>query len=257
MKSIWTGSLGFGLVNIPIKLMSAVQDSKLNFDMLDKKDQSNIKFKRVNENTGKEVLWENITKGYLLNDKYVMLDDKDFEKASPEKTAHIEIAQFVQLAEIDPIYFETPYFIHPDKTGLRAFGLLKEALVKSGKAGVGSFVMREREHVCLIKPYESILVLTRLRFAEEIRDAPPIKSGTAKPKPAEIKMAMSLIDQLTDTFDPSLFKDEYSEKLMKIIKAKAKGKPVAYKPMKIVHSKTTDLMEQLKASLAGNKKRAS
>lgn len=257
MKSIWTGSLGFGLVNIPIKLMSAVQDSKLNFDMLDKKDQSNIKFKRVNESTGKEVLWENIIKGYLLNDKYVMLDDKDFEKASPEKTAHIEIAQFVQFSEIDPIYFETPYFIHPDKTGLRAYELLKEALVKSGKAGVGSFVMREREHVCLIKPYENILVLTRLRFAEEIRDTPQIKSVVAKAKPAEIKMAMSLIEQLTETFDPFLFKDEYSEKLMKIIKAKAKGKPVTYKPMKIVHSKTTDLMEQLKASLASNKKKAS
>jgi DNA end-binding protein Ku len=140
---------------------------------------------------------------------------------------------------------------------LRAYGLLKEALVKSSKAGVGSFVMREREHVCMIKPYENILVLTRLRFAEEIRDTPQIKSVAAKAKPAEIKMAMSLIEQLTETFDPSLFKDEYSEKLMKIIKAKAKGKQVTYKPMKIVHSKTTDLMEQLKASLASNKKKAS
>ena len=257
MKAIWTGSIGFGLVNIPVKLFSAIESSKLDFDMLDKKDQANIKFKRVNENTGKEVLWENIIKGFLLNDKYVLVDDKDFEKASPEKSAHIEIVQFVQAQEIDSVFFETPYFIQPDKTGARAYQLLKAALQKTGKAGVGSFVMREREHVCIIKPYEDILVLNRLRYAEEIRKTSELTTGATKAKPAEIKMAVDLIGQLTKPFDPAIFKDEYAEKLMKIIKAKAKGKPVAYKPMKIVHSKTTDLMEQLKASLATGKKKAS
>ena len=117
--------------------------------------------------------------------------------------------------------------------------------------------MREREHVCLIKPYQDILVLNRLRYAEEVRDPAEIKTTTAKPKPAEIKMAISLIEQLTEPFDPSVFKDVYSDKLLKIIKAKAKGKAVPYKPMKIVHSKTTDLMEQLKASLGSKKKKAS
>ncbi|RYF88658.1 MAG: Ku protein [Chitinophagaceae bacterium] len=257
MKAIWTGSIGFGLVNIPIKLFSAVESSKLDFDMLDKKDQSNIKFKRVNESTGKEVLWENIIKGYLLNDKYVLLDDKDFAKASPEKTSHVEIIQFVKEAEIDSVYFESPYFIKPEKSGARAYQLLKEALEKTGKAGVGSFVMREREHVCVIKPYQDILVLNRLRYAEEVRNPSELKTSAAKPKPAEVKMAISLIDQLTEPFDPAAFKDMYSDKLLKIIKAKSKGKALPYKPMKIVHSKSTDLMDQLKASLGTKKKKAS
>ena len=255
MKSIWTGSLGFGLVNIPIKLITAVQDSKLDFDMLDKKDNANIKFKRVNENTGKEVQWENIIKGYLYNEKYVLVDETDFEKASPEKTSHIEIVQFVKEHDIDSVFFETPYFIQPDKSGSRAYQLLKEALTKTGKAGLGSFVMREREHVCLIKPYNDILVLNRLRYAEEIRDVAELKTTGSKSKPAEIKMAISLIDQLTKPFNAAIFKDEYTDKLLKIIKAKAKGKKLAYKPMKLVHSKTADLMEQLKASLSGRSKR--
>ncbi len=257
MKAIWTGSVGFGLVNIPVKLYSAIESTRLDFDMLDKKDLSNIKFKRVNEHTGKEVLWENIIKGYLHNEKYVLVDDKDFEKASPEKTAHIEIVQFVKEHDIDSVYFESPYFIQPDKSGARAYELLKDALAKTGKAGLGSFVMRDREHVCLIKPYEGILVLNRLRYADEIRDVASIKSTTAKSKPTEVKMAISLIDHLTKPFNPKLFKDEYTDKLLKIIYAKAKGKKVAYKPMKVVHSKTTDLMDQLKASISGSKRKVS
>src|SRR5450432_490408 len=151
MKAIWTGSIGFGMVNIPIKLFSAIQSSNLDLDMLDKKDHSNIKFKRVNGNTNKEVLWENIVKGYMLNGKYVVLDDKDFEKAAPEKSEHIEITQFVEEKEIDSIYFETPYYVQPEKSGTRAYALLKEALIKSSKVGLGSFVMREREHICIIR----------------------------------------------------------------------------------------------------------
>ncbi|HEY8397064.1 MAG TPA: Ku protein, partial [Flavihumibacter sp.] len=134
MKAIWTGSLGFGLVNIPVKLYSAVEESSLDLDMLDKKDHSNIKYKRVNEKTGKEVAWENIVKGYMLNSKYVILGKEDFEKAAPERTKHIGISQFVKLAEIDPNYFEMPYFLEPEKTGVRAYALLRDALKKSGKA---------------------------------------------------------------------------------------------------------------------------
>ncbi len=254
MKAIWTGSVGFGLVNIPVKLFSAIDSSKLDFDMLDKKDNANIKFKRVNAHTGKEVLWENIVKGFLINDKYVLVEDKDFEKASPEKSSHIEIVQFVKEDEIDSVFFETPYFIQAEKNGVRAYQLLKEALTKTGKAGLGSFVMREREHVCLIKPYRDMLVLNRLRYAQEIKSAAEIKTAAAKSKPAEIKMAVSLIDQLTRPFNPLIFKDEYAGKLLKLIKAKAKGKSITYKPMKMVYSKTADLMEQLKASLNGKKK---
>ncbi|MCG2617341.1 Ku protein [Terrimonas sp. NA20] len=257
MKAIWTGSIGFGLVNIPIKMYSAVEESTLDLDMLDKKDHANIRFKRVNENTGREVAWENIVRGYLLNEKYVVLDKTDFEKASPEKTKHIEITQFVEETEIDSTYFESPYYLEPDKTGTRAYALLREALAKSGKAGVGLFVMHNREHVCIIKALDDVLVLNRIRFSQEIRTPKDLNLPKTKSKPAELKMAVSLIDQLTQPFDISAFKDEYTDKLMKIIKAKSKGKKTPFKPMKVVHSTTKDLMEQLKASLSSGKKKAS
>ncbi|MEX6688244.1 Ku protein [Danxiaibacter flavus] len=258
MKSIWTGSIGFGLVNIPVKMYSAVEESTLDLDMLDKKDYANIKFKRVNENTGKEVPWANIVKGYLVNEKYVVLDESDFEKASPEKTKHIEIMQFVNESEIDSIYFEVPYYLEPEKTGARAYALLREALAKTGKAGVGMFVMRNREHVCLIKASGDVIVLNRIRFAQEIRDTSSLNLPGKTSKPAEVKMAINLIDQLTEAYDPSKYKDDYTDKLLKIIHAKAKGKTLPYKPMKVVHSTSKDLMEQLKASLSSPaKKRAS
>lgn len=258
MKAIWTGSIGFGLVNIAIKIYSAVEESTLDLDMLDKNGHANIKFKRVNEKTGKEVPWENIVKGYLLNDKYVVLDDKDFEKAAPEKSDHIEIVQFVDEKEIDSTYFEAPYYLEPQKTGTRAYALLRDALKKTGKAGIGTFVMRAREHICIIKTIDNVLVLNRIRFAQEIRKTADLKIPATKSKPSEIKMATTLINQLTKPFDPSKFKDDYSDKLLKVIRAKARGKKVAYKPMKVVHSSTKDLMEQLKASLGSSaKKKAS
>ena len=257
MKAIWTGSIGFGLVNIPIKLYSAIQTSSLDFDMLDKKDLANIKFKRVNEKTNKEVLWENIVKGYLVNDKYVIVDDKDFAKAAPEKSEHIEITQFVEQKEIDSIYFETAYYVQPDKSGSRAYALLNEGLKKSGRVGLGSFVMREREHICIIRAKDNLLILNRLRFPEEIRGTDELDLSGAASKPAEVKMAVTLIDQLTKPFNPKNFKDNYTNKLLKIIKAKSKGKSVPFKPLKIVHSKAQDLMDQLKASLSAGKKKAS
>ena len=249
MRAIWTGSIGFGLVNIPIKMYSAVESSTLDLDMLDKKDHANIKFKRVNENTGKEVAWENIVRGYLVNEKYVVLDKTDFEKASPEKTKHIEISQFVEEKEIDSTYFEVPYFLEPDKTGARAYALLRDALKKSGKAGVGLFVMHNREHVAVIKAKDDVIILNRIRFAEELRSPKELKLPDTKTKPEELKMAVTLINQLSQKFDPKKFKDEYSDKLLKIINAKDKGKKTPFKPMKVVHSSTKDLMEQLKASL--------
>lgn len=257
MRAIWTGSIGFGLVNIPIKMYSAVEESSLDLDMLDKKDHSNIRFKRVNENTGKEVAWGNIVRGYLYNERYVVLDDADFEKASPEKTKHIEITQFIDEKEIDSVYFELPYYLAPEKTGVRAYALLRDALAKTGKAGVGMFVMHKREHVAIIKPSEDVLVLNRIRFPQEIRDPKDLEIPSSKTKPNELKMAVTLIDQLTEKFDPSKYKDDYTDKLMKVIEAKAKGKKAPFKPMKVVHSKTQDLMDQLKASLSTSKRKAS
>jgi DNA end-binding protein Ku len=257
MRAIWTGSIGFGLVNIPIKMYSAVEESTLDLDMLDKKDHANIKFKRVNANTGKEVAWENIVRGYMVNEKYVVLDKTDFEKASPEKTKHIEITQFVNEKEIDSTFFEVPYFLEPQKTGTRAYALLRDALAKTGKAGVGMFVMHNREHVAIIKAKDDVIILNRIRFAQEIRSPKELSLPTAKSKPNELKMAVDLVNQLTTKFDPKKYKDDYTDKLLKVIKAKSKGKSTPFKPMKVVHSKTEDLMQQLKASLSSGKRKAS
>jgi len=258
MRSIWTGSIGFGLVTIPVKLYSAVEESRLDLDMLDKKDHSNIRFMRVNEKTGKEVVWENIVKGYDYNGKYVVLTDSDLEEASPEKTKRIEIFQFAKESEIDSIYFETPYFAEPDKNAAKPYRLLKEVLEKTGTCGVGSFVLRNKESLVLIKPYEDILLINKIRFVQEIRDHKAVKlpAGSA-PKPAEMKMAMALIKQMTGKFDISAYKDTYTDALLKIIKARAKGVKPKASPLRVVHKQSTDLMEQLKASLGGKKKKAS
>lgn len=257
MKAIWSGAIGFGLVNIPIKLFSAVEGSELDLDMLDKKDLANIKFKRVNENTGKEVEWTNIVRAFDLNGRYVVLDDDDFARAAPEKTKIIEITRFIDETEVNSIYYEMPYYAEPEKNGTKAYALLRDALKKSGKAGLGSFVLRTKENLCVIKAERNIIVVNRIRFAQEIRKPDDLKIPSSTSKPAEMKMAVELINQLTGKFDISKYKDTYSEKLMKIIRAKSKGKLKAVPQMKVVHSKAADLMEQLKASLSSGRKKAS
>jgi len=258
MRSIWTGAIGFGLVTIPVKLYSAAQESSLNLDMLDKKDQSHIRFKRVNENTGKEVEWENIVKAYDYEGKYIVLTDKDFESASPEKSKYIDIFQFVKVEEIDSIYFEKPYYLEPDKTGTKPYALLREALKKAGMAGVGSFVLRNKEHLAVLKVYEDVIVLNMIRYQEEIRDYKDLKLPEAsQAKPTEMKMALELIKQMTEPFDISKYKDTYTEQLMKLIEARAKGTKPKTAKLRVVHKQTEDLMEQLKASIATKRKRAS
>jgi len=257
MKAIWTGAIGFGLVNIPIKLYSAVHGSELDLSMLDKKDLANIKFKRVNENTGKEVAWENIVRGYKMDEKYVVLTDEDFKKASPEKSKIIEIAEFINETDIDSIYYDTPYYLEPEKQGTKAYALLRDALAKTKKAALGAFVMRNREDLCIIKPSEHILVLNKIRFQQEIRSTDELSVPAAEAKPGELKMAIELINHLSGKFDISKYKDTYSGELMKLIQAKAKGKKPAAPHLKVVHSSTTDLMSQLKASLQKSAKKAS
>ncbi len=258
MRPLWTGAIGFGLVNIPVKLFSATESSNLDLDMLDKKDHAHIRFMRVNENTGKEVKLENIVKGFMLNNKYIILDDKDFEKANAVKTKLIEINDFVNAEEINSAYYETPYYLQPDKSGVRPYALLREALLKTKKVGIASFVMRNRENLAILRAQDDVIILNRIRFAEEIRSTAeldlPKKSSV---KAAELKMAVSLVNQLSGKFNIEKYKDTYSAQLMKFIKAKAKGKVVAAPHLKVVHSKTQDLMEQLKASLGAKKKKAS
>lgn len=257
MRAIWTGTIGFGLVNIPVKLFSATESSDLDLDMLDKKDHSNIRFKRVNEKTGKEVAYENIVRAYNLDGNYVILTDADFKQASPEKTKMIEIAEFVDEKEIDSVYFDTPYYLEPQKAGVKAYALLRDALKKSGKAGVATFVLRSKESLALLKTSGKALMLQKIRYSQEIRNTEDLDLPGSTSKPAELKMAISLIDQLTDKFDIDKYKDTYSNELMKLIKAKSKGKKIVQPKMRVVHSKSDDLLDQLKASLSGKKKKAS
>ena len=258
MRPLWTGAIGFGLVNIPVKLYSATESSDVDLDMLDKKDHSHIKYLRVNEKTGKEVAWANIVKGYDTGSKYVVLDEADFDKAGAEKTKLIEITDFVNQEEIDSVYYETPYYLAPEKSGVRPYALLREALIKTKRAGVASFVMRNKEHLAILRVSGDAIILNRIRFHEEIRPttelALPAKTVV---KSAELKMAIALVDQLSGKFDITGYKDNYTASLMKVINAKAKGKKTVAPVMKVVHSKAKDLMEQLKASIETKRKKAS
>ena len=257
MRSIWNGAIGFGLVNIPVKMYSATESSSLDLDMLDKSDLSNIKFKRVNEKTDKEVLWENIVKGYKLDDRYIVLDDEDFEAASPEKTRVFSIQQFVEEDEIESVYFETPYFLEPQKNGENAYTLLVEALKKTKKVGVGTFVMRNKEILGIVKPYHDLLIINKIRFPEELREYDELKVPDKKVKPGELKMAVTLIDQNTEKFNPEQYQDSYNADLLKIIQQKAKGKKSKVVKVEDTSDKTIDLMAKLKASLEKSKKNVS
>ncbi|RZK10983.1 MAG: Ku protein [Flavobacterium sp.] len=255
MKSIWKGSIGFGLVNIPVKLFSAVQHSNLDFDMLDGKDHSHIKFQRINEKTRKEVAYDKIVKGYLLNDKYVILDNEDFVAAAPEKSKMIELENFVDITEVNPIYYETSYYAEPEKQGKKAYALLLKALIKSKKAGLARFVLRSTENLCVIHPLDDVLVVTKIRFAEEVRSykedltLPDMNSIGKK----ELDVGLALIKQYTSEFNIENFHDEYSKELLRIIKAKAKGKRATVKKLKPREEVSDDLYGQLMKSLGGKK----
>jgi DNA end-binding protein Ku len=255
MRSIWTGSIGFGLVNIPVRLYAATEESTLPFVTLDKANHARIRYKKVNESTGKDVKEGDIVKGYKMGEGYVILEEEDFQKATPEKLDHLEIVQFVSEKEIDAVYYEKPYYLEPEKSGARPYALLRDALKKEGKAALGPLVYHKREWICLVKPQGNILVLHRLRFAQEIREPAGLTLPNADIKAEELKMASQLISMLTKPFDPAKFRDEFSDKLLQVIEMKAKGKTAKVKAMKVVHSTTTeDLMQKLKASLRPQKK---
>ncbi len=250
MRSIWKGSIGFGLVNIPVKLYSAVQSSSLGLDMLDGRDHSRIRFQRINEKTRKEVPYDKIVKGYPVNDTYVILEDKDFEDASPEKSKMIEIENFVDIEEVNPMYYETSYYSEPETQGRKAYALLMKALQKSKKAGLARFVLRSTENLCIIHPVNDVIVVTKIRFAEEIRPSEEILTpADVSVSKKELDMGLALINQYSSKFEIDKFKDEYHHELMKIIQAKAKGKRPTIKKLKPQKAAGDDLYEQLMQSL--------
>ena len=254
MRSIWKGSLGFGLVSIPVKLYSAVQTSSLDFDMLDSRDHARIRFQRVNENTKKEVPYDKIVKGYKLNDEYVIMDEHDFADAAPEKSKVIEIESFVDIADVSPMFYETSYYTEPDTKNNKAYALLVEALSKSKKAGLARFVLRSSESLCIVHPVERVLVITRIRFGQEIRGTEDLSvDDKVVVSKKELDMGLALINQYAEKFDVSKFKDQYNDELLKIIEAKAKGKRATVKKMKPQKATGDDLYEQLMQSLSVKK----
>ena len=253
MRSIWKGSIGFGLVSIPVKLFSAVQTSSLDFDMLDSRDHSRIRFQRVNESTHKEVPYDKIVKGYKLNDDYVIMDDQDFEEAAPEKSKVIEIQSFVDIAEVNPMFYETSYYTEPDTKNNKAYALLIQALIKSKKAGLARFVLRSSESLCMVHPVDNVLVVTRIRFGQQIRSTEDLNIADVTVNKKELDVGLALIDQYAEKFDVSKFKDEYNDQLLNIIKAKSKGKRATVKKLKPRKTTGDDLYEQLMESLKTKK----
>jgi DNA end-binding protein Ku len=246
MRSIWKGSIGFGLVSIPVKLYSAVQTSSLDFDMLDSRDHSRIRYQRVNEHTHKEVPYDKIVKGYKMGDDYVVMEDHDFEDAAPEKSKVITIESFVDVDDVNPMFYETSYYTEPDTKNNKAYALLLQALIKSKKAGLARFVLRSTESLCIVHPVKNVLVVTRIRFGQQIRDTEdlsvPDKVDISK---KELDMGLALIEQYAEKFDVSKFKDEYNAQLLEIIKAKSKGKRATVKKLKPQKTSSTDLYDQL------------
>ncbi|MGB5943396.1 MAG: Ku protein [Leeuwenhoekiella sp.] len=254
MRSIWNGSISFGLVSIPIKMYSGSEDRKLDLDMLDRHDNARIRYKRVNEETGKEVEWKDIVKGFKQDDGYVVLEKDDFEQANLKKSKTIDIEEFIDEAEVADVLFKKPYFLEPQKEGGKSYNLLRDALKKTKKLGVATFVMRQKEHLSLIGVYDNALVLHVIRFEDEIRDPSELKLSEIKVKKKEVDMAVSLIEQYTEAFDFAKYKDIYNDQLMKIIKSKSTGKVKEPEKFESKPTPAKDLMAQLKASLEKKKK---
>jgi DNA end-binding protein Ku len=270
-RAIWKGSIDFGLVNIPVRLYSAETSGDVEFDLLDKRDFSRVRYRRVNEKTGREVPWNDIIKGYQYSkDEYVGLSDDDFAQANVEATQTIAITDFVDAAEVSPVYYETPYYLEPLKTGRRAYALLREVLKKTGKAGIAKVVIRTRQRLAMLLTDGTKLILNLLRFPYELRDA----SGLDLPKAGikrgmvstrEIKMAEQLVETMVSDWKPEKYHDDYRDDLMKIIDKKIKSgktklvetaKPAARRQER---GKVIDIMHLLRQSVkeAGRKEEPS
>ena len=228
-RGLWKGAISFGLVNVPVELYSAQKRASkraAGFDMtmLDKRDLAPVGYKRVNKETGKEVPWSEVVKGYeYKDDKYVVMSPEDFRRANPEAAKSVDILAFVELADIEPQYFDTPYYLKPEKRGEKAYALLREALEKAGKAGIASVVIRTKQYLAALVAQDELLVLNTLRYADELKAPSEMEIPNAKVSAKELDMAMRLVDDLADEWDPGKYKDTYRADLMKRIKEKIKA----------------------------------
>lgn len=254
MKAIWKGSISFGLVDIPIRLYSAIETKGTHMKLLYKKDLSPIRYKRWSDKSKKEVPWEDIVKGVEIGeDEYVVLSQKELESIKPERSKAIDIVEFINKSQLEPIYFNSHYYLAPEKAKEKAFFLLKEILEQTEKVAIGQFAMHEKLHTCAIESYNEGLLLTTLNYGYEIRDISEIKELQPKPKltKQELALAKQLIDKITvKQFDINVFKDTFHESLMKMVKKKESGeKVITIEEKEKPKAKEKNLIASLKASL--------
>jgi DNA end-binding protein Ku len=264
---MWSGAISFGLVNVPIKLYSAVSKKTVRFHQINGETGNRIAQKRTDAITGEEVPYENLVKGYeMARDQYVIINPDELEALDPEKSRTIDIEDFVDLAEIDPVYYDHPYYLVPDKGAAKAYGLLLNAMQESGRVAIARVVLRSKEQLVAIRPAQdgTVLMMETMIFADEVvpRDAldglPEAEELQVSER--EMKMAQQLIESLVTEFDPSRYKDEYREKVLQLIEAKAEGAEIVQQPEAPQPTAVPDLMAALEASLAAvdkPKKRAS
>jgi DNA end-binding protein Ku len=256
---MWSGAISFGLVNVPVKLYSAVSRKTVRFHQLNGKTGTRIAQKRVDASTGEEVPYEDIVKGYeLTKERYVVITPDELETLDPEKSRTIDIEDFVDLADIDPVYYDHPYYLVPDKGATKAYGLLLNAMEESGKVAVARVVLRSKEHLVAIRPAPgNVLTMETMLFAdevvppEELDELPDAKELKASER--ELTMAQQLIDSLSSDFEPGKYRDEYREKVLELIERKAAGEEIAIQPEAPEPKKVPDLMAALEASLAAVK----
>jgi DNA end-binding protein Ku len=256
-RAIWSGSISFGLLNVPVKLYSAVARRGISLREIRESDGARIRHRRVAEGTDEEVPYEKIVKAFEISpDRYVPLSKEEMASLDPKKTRAIEVQDFVEIAEIDPIYFDSPYYLGPADGAEKAYSLLAQAMEESGKVAIARFVFRNKEHLAAIRPSnEGVLTLTTMRFADEV--VPPselddvLPEGKPKVAKREIQMAEQLIDSLTRSFDPGVYRDEYREELLAMIERKAAGEEVMAAPQEDREpTKAPDLMAALEESIA-------
>ena len=227
-RGLWNGAISFSLIHIPVSLHTAARSSSLDLDLLDKRDFAPVGYQRYNKSTGKVVDWNNVVKGYEYEKgEYVVLTDEDFRRANVEASRTIDIQAFVERDAIAPYFFDTPYFLVPDKNGERVYSLLREALEQSQKLAVATFVLRSRQYVAALMPVDKIIVLDTLRYFQEIQPHPEVAAAAAKKTNGasgrELEMALKLVDEMTEKWQPQGFKDTYREDLMKRIEQKVKA----------------------------------
>ncbi len=258
MAAIWSGAINFGLVAIPVKLRTAIRDNDLRFNFLHKKDEGRINNVRRCSVCGEEVTYDDLVRGYEIEKgRYVLLDEDDFKRAAVEATQSVDIVQFVDLAEIDPMFFDKPYYLEPEKKGRHAYALLREALRESKKVGIARVVIRAREHLAAVEANGEALVLNLMHFADEIVDAKTLELPKRETPPEnEMKVAKLLIDSMAGTFEPEKYEDRYRGELMTLIEAKAAGTPLAAgTPAPPMRDNVVNLMDILQKSLEATKRR--